>query len=266
MRFRSKSLTRTSNSQFGEKHQSGGSYRVVAIHGVTLTDKEYDGLDDTWTKSNIITVNRNSDNNIIDCPEIRLHQTQVADKNAIRKMVKVCFVRCEPHLAVTGDEREFVDFRICILNFSLLAVSVDSVSGYITFTKPTYNETIQLEGALKLENAEKGLNIGFRGEGWFTVRQYVPEYQVTYVNSAPSESLFHFYQLKIAVAVEGLEQSVELDIPSQIQKGIIWHAQDVASEFVFAEVAEREERIRELESSNATLRGIGRLDAKLPPA
>lgn len=236
----------TSNSEFGEKNNPGGSYKIVAIHGRTLSGT-YDDLDEGWIKSNIIMVNRNSDNNVIDCPDIRLHQTQVGDKNIIRKLVKVCFVRCESHLAVTGDERQFIDFRFCVLNLSLLSLSVDSVTGHITFTKPTYNETIKIDGTLKLENAEKAMDVGFRREAWFTVRQYVPDYQVTYIDTAPNESSFYFYNLKIGASVEGIERSLELDIPAPVQKGIIWNAQDVASEFVFANAAEREERIRELE-------------------
>src|SRR5881394_972102 len=79
----------TSNSQFGEKNRSGGSYKIIAVHGQTLSEEKYQTLDDAWIRSRIITVNRNSDNDIIDCPDTQLHQTRIADKHAIRKLVKV---------------------------------------------------------------------------------------------------------------------------------------------------------------------------------
>src|SRR6266404_832053 len=178
----------TARCQFGEKEKPGMSYKIVAVLGDPLKQEKYDELPPNLTRSEIITVNRNSNDEIIDCPDEQLHRTRINDKNAIKKLVKVCFVRCEPHIDVPNDERQFVDFRFCIVNLSLFEVSIESVLGYITFIKVALDEAIKLEGALKVEKNERALNRGFRSEGWFTVRQYVPDYQVRAVAAAPKES------------------------------------------------------------------------------
>jgi hypothetical protein len=255
--------------QFGDKGKPGHAYKVGAVFGKPLKSTTYEELRDGLTTSQITTVNRSSDEDIIDCPDKQLHQIRINDKNAIKKWVKVCFVRCEPHIDVPNDERQFVDFRFCIVNLSLFEVSIESVLGYITFIKVALDEAIKLEGALKLEKNERALNRGFRSEGWFTVRQYLPDYQVRAVAGAPKESIFYFHNLKILISGEGFDP-VDLDVPAQVQKGISWNAQDAAAEYVFVSEAERQAKIRELQverdllkshmDENASLRKIARID------
>jgi hypothetical protein len=247
----------TSNCQFGDKEKPGMSYKVVAVHGYSLRLKEYDDLPESLIRSNVITVNRNSDEDIIDCPDKQLHQTKIDDKSAIKDMVKVCFVRCETHIDVRDDERQFIDFRFNFLNLSLFQISIESVGGYITFTKAPYDETIQLEEKyLRLEKNTGALNRGFRSDGWFLIRQYLPDYQVRTVATGPKESTFYFHNLNIMITGEGFE-SVRLDAPAIVQKGIPWIATGEA-EFVFAGIAEAEAKIRELEAEKASLQS--RLD------
>lgn len=182
------------------------------------------------------------------CSEPLLHDLKLGDKDAIKKWVKVCFVRCEPHINVTGDERQFVDFRVCILSLSLVEVSIEPVSGYITFIKaPPYEEAIRLDGKLKLEKNERALNQGFRSEGWFIVRQYIPDYQVGIVAAGNNQSTFYFQNLDIMITGEGFDP-VRLDMPAQVQKGNPWTT-NFETDFVFADVALLRSQIKYLQTN-----------------
>jgi hypothetical protein len=182
------------------------------------------------------------------CPEPLMHHYKLSDKDAITKWVRACFVRCEPHINVAGDERQFVDFRVCVLTLALPEISVTSVSGCITYIKEpgSYGEAVELKGVLELERNEKALNLGFRSEGWFTIRQYIPDYQLAIVAAGGDKSTFYFHNLQVMVTGEGFEP-VRLDMPAQVQKGTTW-TRDFEANFVFADIALLQTRIDYLQA------------------
>jgi energy-coupling factor transporter transmembrane protein EcfT len=231
------------NYHFGKR---GFSYEIVAVYGGSLRIAKYGELDPSWIKSEIIKVHRDRDDDDIDCHDKRLHQTKIDDRSAIKELVKVCFVRCEPHINVKDEEQQYVDFRFCILNLSLFPVSVESISGGITFLKENSSDAMSLDWELKL--LDKVLALPFRADRCFMLRQFLAPQDVAPVDSGSDRSTFYLYNLNIMITGEGFE-SVRLDVPAQVQKGKPWIASGEC-EFVFASIAEAEAKIRDLEAPN----------------
>jgi hypothetical protein len=236
--------------QFGDKGKPGRSYDIVAAFGKSLKLEKYEHLPEGLIKSKAITVNRNSDEDIIDCPDKQLHQTKIDDKSAIKDLVKVCVVKCETNI-IKGGPPPYVDFGFWILSLSLHPVSVKSVNGYITFQKDATGDSIELEGVPKISPESRATNLAFRTDGWFRIRQPLDKNQVDWVESGSDQSLFYFHNLNIMVEGNGFEP-VRLDV-EKVQKRIPYWAQD-ACKFVYATVAEATAKIRELEGEKLSLK------------
>jgi hypothetical protein len=240
----------TSNCRFGPREKAGGSYKIVAVHGATFKDKK-DELDEGWIKSEIVTVNRKSDEDIIDCSAKDLHQTKIDDKSAIKELVKVCMVKCDTSIIENGPP-PYVDFDFWILSLSLHRVSIKSISGYITFQKDATGDSIKLIGTPELREESHAENIAFRStDGWVRIRQPLDLNQAPWVKSGLDHSVFYFHHLNIMVEGDGFEP-VRLDV-DKVQKRIPYWPQDECK-FLYATVAESETKVRELETANKALK------------
>jgi len=251
----------TSNCQFGDKEKPGMSYKIVAVYGDSLKLKQYDELPENLIRSEVITVNRNSNEDIIDCPDKQLHQTKIDDKSAIKELVKVCVVKCDTSIIKNGPP-PYIDFDFWVLSLSLHYVSINSVSGYITFQKDATGDSIKLIGAPELREESHAENLAFRStDGWLRIRQPLDLNQAPWVESGSDQSVFYFHHLNIMIEGDGF-QPVRLDI-DKVQKRIPYWAQDECR-FLYATLAEAETKVRDLETANEALKS--ELDRLKPQA
>jgi hypothetical protein len=238
--------------QFGVKEKAGLSYEIVAAFGKSLKLEKYEHLPESLTKSKVITVNRKSDEDIIDCPDKRLHQTKIDDKSVIKDMVKVCGVNCE--LQLEGDEPH-VSFVVCFVNLSLFPISVESVTGFMTYQKDGCDETVGFEYPPKLTYNDHALSRGFRDTGgWLRIRQNLAPWEIARTANGSKESVFYFHKLDIWITGDGFEP-VRLDV-DRVQKGISWVARHMTNEcdFVYARIAETKAKFLELETERDSLK------------
>ncbi len=239
--------------EFGETGKYGHAYDVIALLGTSLKAEQYEHLPENVVRSNVVTVKRNSNEDFIDCPDVQLHQTRINDKNMITDLVKVCLVRCNPHITATeGDDRQYVDFDFWFLNLCLFPVSIESVLGSITFRKETSAEAILLAWNPILESKVAALNRPFRSDGRFNIRHFLAPHDVTTVASGSDKSEFKFHDLNIMITGGGVA-GVRLAIPDFVFKGKPWIA-NAECDFIFASIAEAEAKIRELETANESLK------------
>ena len=93
----------------------------------------------------------------------------------------------------------------------------------------------------KLREKERVTNLGFRGYGFFRIRQDLAKHQIDAVATGSNDSSFFFHNLSIKINGEGFE-SFDLDFPSSVQKGQPYRAQDEC-DFVFASIAEEQRKL-----------------------
>lgn len=239
-------------SEFGEIGKNGHAYDVIALLDTSLKAEKYEHLpeNEKVARSNVVTVKRNSNEDFIDCPDQPLHQTRIDDKSAIREMVKVCMINCEFHIDAKGAEQKYIDFRFWFLNLSLLPVSIESMKGKITFRHETSADVISLDEAYKLDN-EAAIRRQFRSDGCFVVRQFLASHELEPIRSGSAKSVFYLKALHIFITGDGFDP-VSLAIPDFIYKGERWKG-DGDCDFLFANMAQAEAKIRELKTANESL-------------
>lgn len=129
----------------------------------------------------------------------QLAHITLADKSQIESLVMVCGVRYQA--VIEGRKPAHIDFAFAILNMSLHSVSVDAVSGHVTFyidgepSHPKLHPTIE-------EN--KARDIAFRRDGFFVLRQdFETELERDYYLNVAPDSIFFFNSLKVTLTIEG---------------------------------------------------------------
>lgn len=183
-------------------------YQIVAIHGDALKTPQYDEIPQNIIKSEVISIHQDpNQSDVTDCFDKALHQTKIEDKNEIHRLVVVSAVRYQE--VQEGNAPAHIEFVFCIVNMSLISVSVESLEGHITYFIDGQFYPAKLPPTL--EQKEKATNLGFRHPGWFKVQQdFKTEAEGKFLlNSPPDTTLFQFNSLKIKAA--GEECSMTLD-------------------------------------------------------
>jgi len=237
--------------EFGVTGGSGQIYDVVAMHGTSLKAEKYEHLPENLVRSSVVRVHRDSNEDYIDCPDKRLHQTKIDDKRAIKDMVKVYGINCEVHLE--GDEPH-VSFVVCFVNLCLFPISVESVTGFMTYQKDGCDETVGFEYPPKLMDNDHARGRGFRDAGgWLRIRQNLAPWEIARTKNGSKESVFYFHKLDIWITGEGFDP-VRLDA-DRVQKGISWVARNMSNEcdYVYASIEENKAKIVKLEAERDAL-------------
>ncbi|MDX6612933.1 MAG: hypothetical protein QOD75_2119 [Blastocatellia bacterium] len=231
-------------------------YKVVAIHGTSLKDSQYDEIPQHVIKSEVINITQDpNQSDLMDCFDKRLHQTKIEDKSQIDDLVIVCGVRYQKHQE--GNAPPHIEFVFCILNMSLIPVSVESIEGQITYYIDGEFYEAKLPPTLELKhNASR---LGFRQTGWFKVQQdFKTEKEENHLlNAPPDTTLFQFNALKIQVTWEDCSMTLNTSNVSFKKRDNQWLQRDEI-DFVLASGAKEQRKI--LESGNAAFREIARID------
>jgi len=228
------------NYRFG----NASYYKILAVLGDSLKQQSYDQPPAGVIKSEEIAVYRRAhEEGFIDCPDKRLHQTKIDDRNAMRDLVIVCGIQYRR--IAEGREPAHVVFAFVVLNISLHDVSVVSVEGYVHFTLE--GESYQAELPPKLKQKEKASNFGFRRTAYFEIRQdFETDREADYVLDA-KEAVFQFSTLKIKVdgdSVDSFYLNTEIGFTKKDGK---WVTHDDAGDFAFVGIAEASAEVRRLE-------------------
>jgi hypothetical protein len=238
------------NYQFGKRTRP---HQIVAIYGNSLKSPQYDDIPPNTIKSEIVMVQTDTNQaDLIDCSDKTLHQTKIEDKNQIGHLVIVCGVRYQK--VQEGHAPAHIEFVFCILNMSLIPVSVESIDGHITYFIDGEFYSAKLPPTLELK--ENASNLGFRQPGWFKIQQdFKTEGEANLLLNAPHDTtLFQFNSLKIRVSAEDCSMTLDTSHVSFKKRDNQWTQSDEIA-FVSAE-----EQRKIIESSDAALREIARMD------
>jgi hypothetical protein len=234
----------TARCQFGDKDKPGMSYKIVAVDGDSLKQETYDDLPLNLIRSEIITVNRNSNEEVIDCPDKQLHQTKIDDKSAIKDLVMVCSI--EPG-KVTDKGAVHLEFRWVILNMSLYGVSVPSIAGFIAFHKNGVLKGYRFRIPPSLEDKDAAVDRAYRKEGCFIIRQdFQSSLEADDVLDSSPDSYYDFSNLVVALTGDGFE--THLNTNYHVKKNEQWLPRGDC-DFIYACLAERDAKIAKLEAA-----------------
>jgi hypothetical protein len=235
---------------FGLKNHT--RYQIVAVWGNVLKNSQYDEIPPHVVKSEIVGITQEpNQSDVIDCFDKHLHQTKIDDKDQIDDLVIVCGVRYQEHKE--GNAPEHIEFVFCILNMSLIPVSVESVDGDITYFIDGEFYSAKLPPTLELKlNAS---NLGFRQPGWFKVQQdFKTEGEAKHLlNAPPDTTLFQFNALTIRVVGEDCSMILNTSNISFKKRDCQW-LQREEIDFVLASLAG--EQRRTLKSVNEPPPGV----------
>jgi hypothetical protein len=133
----------------------------------------------------------------------QLAHITLADKSQIENLVMVCGVRYQA--VIEGRKPAHIDFAFAILNMSLHSVSVDAISGYVTFHIDGEPSKPKLQPIIDKNEAR---NVAFRRDGFFVIRQdFETELERDYYLNAAPDSSFYFNSLKITLTIEGRQSA-----------------------------------------------------------
>jgi hypothetical protein len=215
-------------------------YQIVAVWGNVLKRSEYDDIPPHVVRSEIVRIMQEpNQSDLIDCFDKRLHQTKIEDKNQIDDLVIVCGIRYQEHQE--GNAPAHIEFVFCVLNMSLIPVSVESVEGHITYFIDGEFYSAKLPPTLELE--QNASNLGFRQPGWFKVQQdFKTEGEAKHLlNAPPDTTLFQFSAIKIRVVGEDCSMTLNTANISVKKKDSQW-LQREEIDFVLASFAEEQRR------------------------
>jgi hypothetical protein len=194
---------------YNYRFTNNSPHRIVAVHGNSLKSPQYDEIPENVIKSEIVLVQPDSSQpDPIDCSDKQLHQTKIDDKKAIKDTLVVAGIQYRK--MDEGPEPPYIDFGIVILNMSLHPISVESISGVVTFFEAQSGKPINFGLAPKLKESESALRVGFRQTGYFVVQQKFETANDAnfFLNEASPDSLFQFKSLAIRLTVDGSDDIV----------------------------------------------------------